>query len=74
MTTSSCGICVEACLVWRLGVLSAFGDVSVVVSTSGGTVWVEAWLVCRSNCLSVGDDASCTEFVIVLASIVATLG
>ena len=76
MTTSSCGICVEACLVWRLGVLSAFGDVSVVVSTGGGTVWVEAWLVWGRGCLSAGDDASVfyTESVIVLASTVATLG
>ena len=70
MTTGGCGVCVETCLVWRLGVLSAFGDVSVVASTGGGSVWVEAWLVWGR-----GDAASivCTESVIVLASVVATL-
>ena len=74
MATGSCGVCVKVCLVWRLGVLSAFGDVSVVVSTGGGTVWVEVWLVCGRISLSTGDEASCTESVIVHASIVATLG
>ena len=76
MKTGGCGVCVEVCLVWRLGVLSAFGDVSVMVSTGGRTVWVEAWLVWGRGCLSAGDDASVfyTESVIVLASTVATLG
>ena len=66
----------EAFLIWRLQVLSAFGHVSVVVLTGGGSVWVEAWLVWGRCCLSIGDDASvvCIESVIVLASTEATLG
>ena len=61
----------EACLVWRVGVLSAFGDV-----TGGASVWVEAWLVWGRGCLSAGVDALVvyTDSVIVLASTVATLG
>ena len=56
--------------------MSAFGDVSVVVSTGGGSVWVEAWLVWGRGCLSAGVDALVvyTDSVIVLASTVATLG
>ena len=66
----------EACLVWRLGVLSVFGDVSLVVKTGGDTVCVEAWLVWGCGFLSSGDDSSfiCTESVMVLASTLATLG
>ena len=45
MTTDGGGVCVEAWLVGRVSVLSAFGDVSVVASIGGGSVWVEAWLV-----------------------------
>ena len=61
---------VELWLGWSVGALSAFGDVSVVAATGGGSVWVEAWLVWGR-----GDAASivCTESVIVLASVVATL-
>ena len=76
MTIGGRGVCVEVCLVQRLGVLSAVRDVSLVVTTVGSTVCVEAWLVWGCRLLSASDDVSlvCTESVIVLASTVATLG
>ena len=81
MTTGGCGVCVEACLVWRLGVPSVCVDISLVVMTIGGTVCVEACMVWGQNALSACVDFSlvstiggCTESVIVVASTVATTG
>ena len=70
MTTGGGSGGVESWLVWSVGALSAFGDVSVVALTSGVSIWVGAWLV-----WGCGDVASivCTESVIVLVSAVATL-
>ena len=72
MTTGGGSGGVEPWQVWSVGVLSAFGDVSPVAWTGGGSVWVEAW---GCDCLSMGDASSivCTESVIVLASTVASL-
>ena len=45
MKTGGGGVCVEAWLVGRVSVLSAFVDMLVVASKGRGSVWVEAWLV-----------------------------
>ena len=70
MTTDNGSGGVGLWIIWSVGALSAFGDVSVVALIGGGYVWVEAWLVWGH-----GDGASivCTESVIVLALAVATL-
>ena len=56
-------------------------DVSLVVTTVCGTVCVEACMVCEHGALSACVDFSlisttgcCTESVIVVASIVASMG
>ena len=61
--------------------MSVYVDVSLVVTTGGGTVRVETWLVWGHGALSACVDFSlvsttgcCTEPVIVVASTVATLG
>ena len=71
----------EAFLFWILGVLSVFGDVSLVVKTIGGTVCVEVCLAWGCRALSASDDVSlvsttgcCTESVMLDASTMATRG
>ena len=59
-------------VVWGWGTVAAYADLSMM--TGGCGVCVEACLVLGRDCLSSGDDASCTESVIVVTSTVATLG
>ena len=71
----------EACTVRGHGALSVFVDFSLVVMTGCGTVCVEACMVWGHDALSVCVNFSllstiggCTESVIVVASIVASMG
>ena len=77
VTIGGCGISVENCMIWRRNVLFVYVDVLLMVTT----VCVEACMVWGHGALSACVDFSlvsttggCTESIIVVVSIVTTMG